>query len=116
MIMSLKLKRKYQSSMLQYRPADSVPRGTDLSKLKQWLFLFKLAESNHVLKPNCLRSSLALRSLLSKRGFETELQIGAHIEKEEGLDAHAWLEYHGEVVYGDLPDLNKYAVFPKFRS
>ena len=45
----------------------------------------------------CLRRALTLQRLLAKRGISTELKIGAR--KDNGqLNAHAWLEYQGQII------------------
>jgi hypothetical protein len=55
------------------------------------------ATRNHLYPMRCLRRSLAIQSLLARRGISTELHFG--VRKEEGqLNAHAWLEYEGQIV------------------
>jgi hypothetical protein len=50
------------------------------------------AARHHLYPMTCLRRSLVLKWLLSRRGIQTELRIGVRREAEN-LDAHAWLEY-----------------------
>ena len=48
----------------------------------------------------CLQSSLALRAWLARIGVFADLRIG--VRKDGGdLQAHAWLEYGGEVLNDD---------------
>lgn len=51
----------------------------------------------------CLQSSLALREWLARDGVFADLKIG--VQKHQGqLQAHAWLEYRGDVLnYGGSP-------------
>jgi len=50
----------------------------------------------------CLKKSLVLYALLSRRGLAVELFIGA-AKTGSKLDAHAWLECQGQVVTGGPP-------------
>jgi hypothetical protein len=53
----------------------------------------------------CLRRSLVLQKMLSKRGIATELKIG--VRKEAGqLSAHAWVEYQGKSL-GEIERVNE---------
>jgi len=61
-----------------------------LPKLKL-LELFRIAWRYQPLKPNCLPTSLALQTFLTRYGFPAQLQIG--VRKENGgLKAHSWVE------------------------
>ena len=56
-----------------------------------------LAARHHLYPMTCLRRSLALQWLLSKSGLDASLQFG--VRRENGtLQAHAWLEYQGQVI------------------
>ena len=58
-------------------------------------------------RATCLKKSLVLYALLSRRGLEVELFIGA--AKTGGkLDAHAWLQHQGRVITGG-PATGRYA-------
>jgi hypothetical protein len=63
------------------------------------LELFRLAETNHVLRFTCLARSIALKRFLERHGIASRLRIGV---RKEGaaLDGHAWLE-RAEVVLND---------------
>ncbi len=52
---------------------------------------------HHLYPMTCLRRALVLQRLLAERGIVAELRIGVR-KGEKQLDAHAWLEYHGEPV------------------
>jgi hypothetical protein len=56
-----------------------------------------LAARHHLYPMTCLRRSLALQWLLSRSGLDTTLQFG--VRRENGkLQAHAWLDYQGQVI------------------
>lgn len=48
-------------------------------------------------RANCLKRSLALWWLLRRRGIDSELRIGVR-KSETGFEAHAWIEYDGQVI------------------
>lgn len=56
-----------------------------------------IAARYHLYPMTCLRRSLVLQRLLGQQGIAADLQIGVRKE-EENLNAHAWLEYHGQPI------------------
>jgi hypothetical protein len=61
-------------------------------------------------RPSCLEESLALRWLLGRQGFSTELRIG--IRKEAGkFGAHAWVERDGVALNQPDGQHHHYAAF-----
>lgn len=57
-------------------------------------------------RPNCLQRSLVLWWLLRIQGIESDLRIG--VRKEEGrFEAHAWVEYEGEIL-NDRRDIHQH--------
>lgn len=61
---------------------------------------------------NCLPQALIGHMLLHRKGFDVQLKIGVRKNPDDRLAAHAWLEYRGRVVLGDLCDLRQFVVFP----
>lgn len=53
--------------------------------------------------PSCLHRSLTLWWLLRRQGLPGDLRIGVRT-KDRSLEAHAWVEYRGEVL-NDRPDV-----------
>ncbi len=41
-------------------------------------------------------------------GQPADLRIGVAKSAEGRLEAHAWVEICGQIVFGDLPDLSRY--------
>lgn len=60
----------------------------------------------------CLVRSLTSEALLRLYGYEPTHRIGVDKESEDGIAAHSWLEYEGDVLIGDLEDLSRYDTFP----
>ena len=65
------------------------------------------AARHHLYPMTCLRRSLALQWLLSRQGLDTVLQFG--VRREQGnLQAHAWLEYQGQVIGETIVPVEQY--------
>ncbi len=60
----------------------------------------------------CLARALTTQILMNRYGYFPEFRIG--IAKGEGsrLEAHAWIEYQGKVVIGNLQDLSRFTPMP----
>jgi Transglutaminase-like superfamily len=56
---------------------------------------------------NCFVRALALQTLLSHRGFVTQLYVG-FAPKAETMEGHAWLEYDNKVLVGEIEDLSRF--------
>lgn len=62
----------------------------------------------------CLPQALAAESLLARGGHPGELHIGVMKTISGKLEAHAWVEYRGRIVVGDLPGgLGGYTRLPR---
>lgn len=61
---------------------------------------------------NCLPRAVAVRSMMARRHWESELMIGVAIAADGSLRAHAWVEHCGKIVIGDMPDLEQYEKLP----
>lgn len=73
--------------------------------------------SRHILgdKP-CLTQALVAQMLLGQHGMVTDLHIGVAKNHLDELQAHAWLEYDGKVIIGDLRDLSRYKSLPPLQT
>ncbi len=63
--------------------------------------------SRFVPRASCLAQALAVQQFLKQSGREARVHIG--VERGEGghLDAHAWVESRGKVLFGG-PNLSRY--------
>jgi hypothetical protein len=59
--------------------------------------LVSIAARHGPYRASCLRQSLALWWLLRRRGMAADLRIGVRREQDQ-LQAHAWVEHHGEAL------------------
>lgn len=76
------------------QPSPSAPRAA---------YCVELVSRLNPLHPTCLKKALVLYALLTRKGFDARLFIGAakrNTEDGSELDCHAWLEHQGEVILG----------------
>ena len=64
------------------------------------------------LQINCLSQALVGQKLLRRKGFDVQLRIGVLKNRDDLLAAHAWLEYQGQAILGDLHGLGQFTVLP----
>lgn len=64
------------------------------------------------LQINCLPQALVGQRLLRRKGFDVQLKIGVLKDRGDLLAAHAWLEYQGQVILGNLQGLRQFTAFP----
>ncbi|MCP5449580.1 MAG: lasso peptide biosynthesis B2 protein [Candidatus Competibacter sp.] len=64
------------------------------------------------LQINCLPQALVGQKLLRRKGFNAQLKIGVLKNRDDLLTAHAWLEYQGLVILGNLRGLKQFTAFP----
>jgi hypothetical protein len=64
--------------------------------------LLRSASVRGVYRANCLDQSVALWWLLRLQGIDADIRIG--VRKDDGLEAHAWVEV-GSVVVNDREDV-----------
>jgi Transglutaminase-like superfamily len=73
------------------------------SSAERAAYCVELVSRLHPLHPTCLKKALVLYALLTRRGFDARVYIGAaktNTEKGSELDYHAWLEHQGQVILG----------------
>ncbi len=56
----------------------------------------------------CLARALTTQLLLNRYGYVHRLHIGVAKGESQMLEAHAWIEYEGRVVVGELRELDKF--------
>lgn len=59
----------------------------------------------------CLRRAIVAHAMLHRHGYPAELRIGV-MKSDATLAAHAWVEYEGRIVIGNLDDLSQYMPLP----
>jgi hypothetical protein len=56
----------------------------------------------------CLARALTTQLLLNRYGYPHQLHIGVAKNDAQALEAHAWIEFEGEVVVGKLSNLERF--------
>jgi hypothetical protein len=56
----------------------------------------------------CLARALTTQLLLNRYGYQHNLHIGVAKSDSQMLEAHAWIEYQGQVVVGGLSNLSRF--------
>jgi hypothetical protein len=70
------------------------------------------AAARRVPHATCLTQALTLEAMLAEAGHLSDVRIGVARTSEGRFEAHAWLEFGGDVLIGDLPDLQRFAIMP----
>ncbi|MEM1254758.1 MAG: lasso peptide biosynthesis B2 protein [Cyanobacteria bacterium P01_H01_bin.21] len=59
-------------------------------------------------RSKCLVNALTAQLLLTRYQYAHQLHIGIAMDESQTLKAHAWIEYEGNVIIGDLQELSRY--------
>ncbi len=72
------------------------------------------AASRYVPRATCLVQALTAKVLLESAGLPADVHLGVAKTREQGLEAHAWVEFQGQVVIGG--DLTSYTRLPAWKA
>lgn len=90
-----------------------------LANVKEMLIIVQAIERiGQLLAPlriNCLPQALVGYKLLRQKNFDVQLKIGVMKSLDDHLVAHAWLEYQGQIILGNLPCLGQFAPFASLK-
>jgi hypothetical protein len=64
----------------------------------------------------CLPQALTTMVILGRLGQPASLRIGVAKDEKGKLEAHAWVESHGKIIVGRLPDLSRFSVLPSLEQ
>ncbi len=65
----------------------------------------------HPLRSSCLPRTIVLWSVLRRRGIDADVRIGVRSDSQGEFQAHAWLEWNGEVLNDDAEIGSQYLPF-----
>jgi len=89
------------------RPSGQETCGPTSAIPERAAYCVELASRLYPFRPTCLKKALVLYSLLNRRGFDVQVQLGA--ARDSGrLEAHAWVEHQGRIILG-APTPGRYA-------
>lgn len=89
--------RVRQWAMFRVRPGHPGAAAGSLAELERLHQLVAIAARHHLYPMLCLRRALVLQWLLAARGLASEVRLGV-ARGEAGLDAHAWVEWNGQIL------------------
>jgi transglutaminase superfamily protein len=102
--------RRVQAILSTHPRAAAPPRGDDLLHARQVARLVAAAARHGPYRASCLPMSLTLQRLLRERGIDADLRLG--VRKAAGcLEAHAWVERHGEPIAEAAAVHERFAAF-----
>ena len=91
--------RRTQSWLARNSLGPMVPRtGQTRANVRRAAQMVAVACRRHPLRSSCLPRTVVLWSLLRRRGIDTNVRIGVRGDTEANFQAHAWLEWNGEVL------------------
>jgi hypothetical protein len=70
--------------------------------------------SHYVPGATCLVQALAGKVVFSIYGYEPTIVIGVKKDGPNDILSHAWLEYDGQTIIGNLEDIDHYLQITKF--
>lgn len=88
----------HQESSLDHRVSRRQSKGAQRAA-----YCVELVSRLYPLNPTCLKKALVLYALLTRRGLDVQVFIGAaktDTDKGRELNCHAWLEHQGHVILG----------------
>ena len=74
------------------------------------------AASRLVPRTTCLPQAMAATTLLRRAGFAADLRLGVAKDNKRTLNAHAWVEIDGEVVFGGADSQLRYRPLLTFQE
>jgi len=74
------------------------PTEQTRAKVRRAAQMLAVACRLHPLRSSCLPRTIVLWSLLRRRGIDADIRIGARSDSNGEFQAHAWLEWNGEVL------------------
>ena len=97
----------YERTLKRYEIPTATNQVTDLQQL---MIGIGIAE-RRFFKNNCLTVSIAVKRLLASYGYGCSLHMGAGVDANNDLHAHAWLQYEGMIVVGYYDGIEKLKEF-----
>ena len=83
---------------LQRRGATALQLATAVRRASRYL----------PMHPTCLMQALAVHALLARYQLQGALYFGVYQSHDVSFLAHAWVEYNGQTLIGQLPALSQY--------
>ncbi len=97
-ILILTVPFKYLASWLRRAPETEICDDETLRQVRRAV----MTAARHVpWNAVCLPQAMAAKAMLARRGYGSAFHLGAGIQPERGLMAHAWLTVNDKFVVGE---------------
>lgn len=100
---------------LSHAPTSTAPAAHGV-KLGQIIWAVNISSRYMPGGAKCLAKALTTQALMQTYGYQPELKIGVAKSDTGAFQAHAWIEYQGEVVMGHLDDLDSFTPLPSLQE
>jgi hypothetical protein len=57
----------------------------------------------------CLPRAVTVHSMMARRHWNCQLELGVALDAEGRFEAHAWVEHLGQIIIGHVPDMSRFA-------
>ncbi len=92
--------RIFQRLIARVTAVPRVAESADDHSINRLVWATKTT-GRYVPRATCLAQAIALKVLLARRGYLTQLRIGVTRDETRTFQAHAWLEHEGAVIFGE---------------
>lgn len=108
--LSFRTLRRWLTKLLQLQLHFYAPKPA--TTVHQIVWAVETASRVQIGGTKCLARALITQYLLMQHGYSAHLRIGVAKSSIGQLEAHAWVEYQGEVVIGALQQLSSFTPLP----
>jgi Transglutaminase-like superfamily len=98
------------------QPAIKSGQSTSHASVRKIAWAVKVISRSMPGKVKCLARALTTQTLMNWQGHSCEFRIGVAKSNGGTLEAHAWVEYQGQVVIGNLQDLSRFIPLPSLKG
>ena len=108
-----------QNSLRRLIPIESdltEPTEPEIAEARIVSRMVAIAAGHGLYRANCLKQSLVLWWLLSRRGIKSEVVLGAQKDVVDNFNAHAWVECNGINLSDSEEIQQRFAAFQKSRE
>ncbi len=101
-----------RNALVPMRPATEQTRAD----VRRAVHMVAAACRRHPVRSSCLPRTIVLWSLLRRRGIGADVRIGVRYNTQGQFEAHAWLEWNGEVLNDAADVARQYLPFSRSAS
>lgn len=107
------MSRQATSGLSPTDPAQPLRHSRKVTKL---VWAIQMAGRYSPGGAKCLAQALTTQVLMNWHHYRSELRIGVNKTSTGEFRAHAWIEYRGRVIVGNLKDLSQFTPLLAYRG